>query len=185
MPTIFGSGRDGSSELRASITLFVAWWIAMFAAWVVLVDTTAGQELGLGAAAAAVAAAIGFAVQRRGYILFRPRARWLLQTPRLAWMVLVDCALLGRALWLRVVRREAVQGTTIRVPFDYGDAEGRDGARRALVNVAVSLTPNSFVIDIDPEAHSLLVHQLVARPLDAVLERQRSRAYARGIHDES
>jgi multisubunit Na+/H+ antiporter MnhE subunit len=52
------------------------------------------------------------------------------------------------------------------------------------VNVSVSLTPNSFVIDIDPEAHSLLVHRLVARPLDAVLEQQRLRARARGIEVE-
>lgn len=157
----------------------------MFVAWILLVDTIAVQELVLGAAAAGVAAAVGFAVQRRGYIRFRPRARWLLQTPRLAWNVLVDCALLGQALWRRVVRREAVEGITIRVPFDYGDEGGRDGARRALVNVSVSLTPNSFVIDIDPEAHSLLVHQLVARPLDAVLERQQARARARGIYVES
>jgi multisubunit Na+/H+ antiporter MnhE subunit len=184
MPASFGWSSDNSNGRGRSIARFGAWWVAMFAAWIVLVDTVAWQELALGAVAAAVAAEIGFAVQRRGYILFRPRASWLLLTPRLAWTVLVDCALLGHALWLRVVRRRVVEGSTIRVPFDYGGDNGRDGARRALVNVSVSLTPNSFVIDIDPEAHSLLVHQLVARPLDAVLEQQRLRARARGIEVE-
>ena len=58
--------------------------------------------------------------------------------------------------------RRPVTGTTVRVPFEHGGDNGRDGARRALVNFAISLTPNSYVIDIDPEAHSLLIHQLVA-----------------------
>jgi multisubunit Na+/H+ antiporter MnhE subunit len=166
---------------RRSAVLCCGWWVAMFAAWVALVDTIAWPEIILGAGAATVATGVGFTVQRRGYIRFRPRARWLLQTPRLAWAVLADSALLAGALWRRVVGREVVEGVTIRVPFDYGGDNGRDGARRALVNLSVSLTPNSFVIDIDPEAESLLVHQLVARPLDFVLATQRSRAQARGI----
>jgi len=180
-----GPARDDRDTLRRALALAAAWWAAMLAAWVALVDTIALQELVLGAAAAVAAAAIAFEVHRRGYVSFRPRARWLLQVPRLAWSVLADCALLAGALWRCVVRREAVRGTTIRVPFDYGDDNGRDGARRALVNLSVSLTPNSFVIDIDPEAHGLLVHQLVAQPLDPVLEQQESRAHARGIRVDS
>jgi hypothetical protein len=83
---------------------------------------------------------------------------------------------LGSALWRKVVRRDAVEGSTVRVPFHHGGDNGRDGARRALVNFAVSLTPNSYVIDIDPEADSLLVHRLVAGPLDGLLQRQQQRA---------
>jgi len=173
-------GDHGAARGR-SIALAGAWWAAMFAAWVALVDTVAPQELVLGAFAAGIAAAVAYAVHRRGYITFRPRARWLTQTPRLMWTVLADCALLAGALWRRVVRGDEVTGRTIRIAFDYGGEDGRDGARRALVNLSVSLTPNSFVVDIDPEANSLLVHQLVARPLDAVLERQEMRANARGI----
>ena len=115
------------------------------------------------------------AVHRRGYIRFWPRARWLLQVPYLAWDVGVDCWLLAGALWNRVVRRRAVRGITIRVPFDHGGDDGRDGARRALVNFAVSLTPNSYVVDIDPEGDSLLVHRLVDVPLDRVLVREQAR----------
>ncbi len=180
-----GSDRDDRGTFGRSLALAGAWWLAMFAGWIALVDTIAFQELVLGAAAAAVAASIAFEVHRRGYIAFRPRARWLAQVPRLVWTVVTDCVLLGGALWRCVVGHEAIAGRTIRVPFDYGSDDGRDGARRALVNLSVSLTPNSFVIDIDPEAHSLLVHQLVARPLDSVLERQQSRAHARGIEVEA
>ena len=181
MPAPIRMARQRRAAFRRSVGIGAAWWAAMFVAWIALDDTIARPELVVGAVAAAIAAAIAFTVQRRGYISFQPRARWLMQIPRLAWTVLADCALLGGALWRRVVRREAVEGTTIRVPFDYGGDNPRDGARRALVNVGVSLTPNSFVIDIDPEAGSLLVHQLVARPLDAMLETQRRRATERGI----
>lgn len=167
--------------MRASILLFGAWWAAMFAAWFALVDTVAMPEIVLGAFAAAIAAAVAVAVHRRGYIRFRPRARWLRQTPRLAWTVVADSALLAGALWRRVVHGEAVEGRTLRIAFDHGGDNGRDGARRALVNLSISLTPNSFVIDIDPEAHSLLVHQLVARPLDSVLAQQQARALASGV----
>jgi multisubunit Na+/H+ antiporter MnhE subunit len=176
--------RSGEEAPLQVFVIFGAWWAAMFAAWFALVDTVATPEIVLGAVSSAVAASVAVAVHRRGYIRFQPRARWLKQTPTLAWSVVADCGVLGLALWRRVVRRETVEGRTVRIAFDHGGDNGRDGARRALVNLSVSLTPNSFVIDIDPEANSLLVHQLVARPLDAVLARQESRAHTRGIRVE-
>ena len=156
--------------------LWAGWWITLLAIWFLLVDTTAPQELVAGAASAAVAATLAVNLHRRGYIQFQPRAAWLRQTPELVWNVVTDCGVLGSALWRKVVRRDAVEGSTVRVPFHHGGDNGRDGARRALVNFAVSLTPNSYVIDIDPEADSLLVHRLVAGPLDGLLQRQQQRA---------
>jgi hypothetical protein len=89
--------------------------------------------------------------------------------------VVVDTGLLGAALWRRLIRGQRVQGEMIRVPFHHGGDNGRDGARRALVNFAVSLTPNSYVVDIDPEGDSLLVHRLVDVPLDRILLREQER----------
>ena len=94
--------------------------------------------------------------------------------------VVVDCGLLAGALWRRVVLRQDVRGEMIRVPFHHGGDNGRDGARRALVNFAVSLTPNSYVVDIDPEGDSLLVHRLVPGPLDRILRREEDRATSEG-----
>jgi len=147
---------------RRRPALWFAWWAVLMVVWLLLVDTTDPEELATGAVAAALAATLAAAVHQRGYIRFQPRLRWLRHTPALLWNVVVDCGLLGGALWQRVVLRRPVTGTTMRVPFEYGSDSGRDGARRALVNFAISLTPNSYVIDIDPEAHSLLIHQLVA-----------------------
>ena len=103
-----GSDRDDRGTFGRSLALAGAWWLAMFAGWIALVDTIAFQELVLGAAAAAVAASIAFEVHRRGYIAFRPRARWLAQVPRLVWTVVTDCVLLGGALWRCVVGHEAI-----------------------------------------------------------------------------
>jgi multisubunit Na+/H+ antiporter MnhE subunit len=158
------------------LRVWVGWWAALALVWLLLVDTLRYDELIVGAFAAAIAATVATAVLRRGYIRFSPRPRWLLETPYLVRDVLVDCVLLAGALWRRTVGRQPVRGTTIRVPFHHGDDSGRDGARRALVNFAVSLTPNSYVVDIDPEGDSLLVHRLVPVPLDRVLRREQQRA---------
>jgi multisubunit Na+/H+ antiporter MnhE subunit len=154
----------------------MAWWVALAVVWLLLVDTFQPDELVVGAAAASMAATVGTVVQHRGYIRFRPRAAWILETPYLIGGIVVDTGLLAAALWRRLVLRQPVRGETIRVPFHHGEDTGRDGARRALVNFAVSITPNSYVVDIDPEGDSLLVHRLVPVPLDRVLRREELRA---------
>ncbi len=172
-----GSGpdvaRSGPSHL---VALWLAWWAALVIVWLLLVDTLFWQELVVGALAASVSATVAVALHRQGYIRFWPRARWSREVPALVWDVVADCALLAGALWRKVVVRQAVTGVMIRVPFHHGGDNGRDGARRALVNFAVSLTPNSYIVDIDPEADSLLVHRLVPGPLDRVLLREQQRA---------
>jgi multisubunit Na+/H+ antiporter MnhE subunit len=159
-----------------SLALWLAWWAVLFVLWLLLVDTVQWEELVVGSAAAAVSATVAVVLLRRGYLRFHPRAAWLGEIPWLVWDVIVDCGLLAGALWRKVVLRQPVEGVTIRVPFHHGGDNGRDGARRALVNFAVSLTPNSYVVDIDPEADSLLVHRLVPCPLDRVLRREAERA---------
>ena len=168
--------RTETSRAPRYVRAWFGWWSALAVVWLALVDTARSDELIVGAFAAAVGATVATAMLRRGYIRFSPRAAWLAETPYLVRDVLVDCVLLGGALWRRTVRRERVRGVTIRVPFHHGDDSGRDGARRALVNFAVSLTPNSYVVDIDPEGDSLLVHRLVPVPLDRVLRREQQRA---------
>jgi multisubunit Na+/H+ antiporter MnhE subunit len=180
------AGSSPDPEVRGEnrqhyLLLWLAWWGALLLGWLLLVDTFEWEELLVGVGAAAIAASVAIAVHRRGYIRFWPRAVWLSHVPYLAWTVLVDTGLLAVALWRRAVLREPVRGSTIRVPFHHGGDNGRDGARRALVNFSVSLTPNTFVLDLDPEGDTLLVHQLVPRPPDRVLERQRQLAAQHGV----
>jgi len=181
---VAGSRPDPEVEERTRqhhLLFWLAWWASLFVGWLLLVDTFQWEELLVGVGAAAIAASVAVAVHRRGYIRFWPRAGWVRYVPYLAWTVVVDTGLLAVALWRRVLLRELVRGSTIRVPFYHGGDNGRDGARRALVNFSVSLTPNTFVLDIDPEGDTLLVHQLVSRPPDRLLERQRQLAAQHGV----
>jgi len=158
------------------LRIWLAWWAVLVVVWLLLVDTFAASEFVVGAVAAAIAASAAAAVHRRGYIRFWPRLAWSREVPSLIWETTLDCGRLADALWQRVVLRKRVHGEMFRVPFDRGGDNGRDGARRALVNFAVSLTPNSYVVDIDPESDTLLVHRLVAAPLDRILRREQDRA---------
>jgi multisubunit Na+/H+ antiporter MnhE subunit len=171
------------------LRIWLAWWAALSGVWLLLVDTVRLDELLVGIVASAITATVAAAVHRLGYIRFWPRLAWARELPELVLAVVVDCGLLAQALWRKVVRRQPVRGQTLRVPFHHGGDNGRDGARRALVNFAVSLTPNSYVVDIDPEGDSLLVHRLVPAPLDRVLRREQERAgfalNARAEGDES
>jgi multisubunit Na+/H+ antiporter MnhE subunit len=160
----------------ASPLTWLAWWAALVGVWLLLVDTFRLDELIVGAGAAAIGATVASAVLRRGYIEFWPRARWWLEAPYVLADAIRDCAVLGGALWRRAVRGERVQGGMSRVPFEHGGQNGRDGARRALVNFGISLTPNSYVVDIDPEGNSLLVHRLVPGGLDRIMRREQERA---------
>jgi multisubunit Na+/H+ antiporter MnhE subunit len=164
------------SGLGTLVATWLAWWGVLVVVWLLLVETLQPDELAVGGVAAAIAATAAAAVHRRGYIRFSPRVAWLRETPWIIGSAIVDCGLLGAALWRRIVRRQPVHGATFRVPFHHGGDNGRDGARRALVNFAVSFTPNSYVVDIDPEGDSLLVHQLVPAPLDRILRREQQRA---------
>jgi hypothetical protein len=56
------------------------------------------------------------------------------------------------------------------VPVRYGDDSSRAAARRALLNFGVSITPNSYVVDLDEETSTVLVHQLVPGGLDPLLQ---------------
>jgi multisubunit Na+/H+ antiporter MnhE subunit len=154
----------------------LAWWAALVVVWLLLVDTLRRDDLIVGAAAAATAATVATTVLRRGYIEFRPRAAWWREAPYVLGAALRDCGVLGAALWRKLVRRQNVRGAMFRVPFVHGGQSGRDGARRALVNFAISLTPNSYVVDIDPEGGSLLIHRLVPRDLDRIMRREQARA---------
>ena len=92
--------RDRPTQLAG---IWLSWWAGLFLIWLLLVDTVETQELLVGAIAASVAASVAIAVHRQGYIRFSPRAAWLREIPSLLWDVIVDCGLLGEALWNKLV----------------------------------------------------------------------------------
>jgi len=176
VPVAFDDGVVPAARrrVRARLAFGLGLWVALWGVWLLLVDTLVPIELVAGAVAAAIAATVAEAVREGGYVRFSPRLRWLGFVPGLVIGVLRDCGVLTVALWREIRRPGSQRGLLIRLPFAYGDQGGRDSARRALVNMGVTLTPNTYVLDLDPEAGVMVVHQLVPGDLDSIVPKRRT-----------
>lgn len=140
-------------------------WLVLALLWLALADSRAVPELIAAAVAAALGASLASLIVRPG----RPRTlrttvRLFSVGPRrlsrpLARLVL-DNRLLGAALWRRLVRRERVQGALRSAPLSSEPAL-RSAAGRAAIEAWGSLTPNRYVIGVDEEAGTILVHELM------------------------
>jgi multisubunit Na+/H+ antiporter MnhE subunit len=139
-----------------------AWWVALVLLWQLFVNTFATPEVLAGLVAAAIAATAAEIVRGQGLVHFRPELRWLLRARKLPLAVVVDCRIVMGAVWRRLARREPVRGAFTAFPFSCGGDDAEAAARRALYVMAISLTPNTFVIGIDRENDVMLVHQLVS-----------------------
>jgi len=148
--------------MRQRLTHWFAWWAALVLLWQLFVNTFATPEVLVGLVAAAIAATAAEIVRGQGLVHFRPRARWLLRARKLPLAVIIDCRVVMGALWRRLARLEPVTGAFTAVPFSSGGDDAEAAARRALYVMAISLTPNTFVIGIDRENDVMLVHQLVS-----------------------
>jgi len=131
--------------------------------WLLLTSTVNASEAIGGAGASCVAATVAEMTRRRAPLRFAPRARWLVASWRIPVQIVTDTFLVYRALLWHLTGRRRVRGAQRAVPFRHGPQDDpRASARRALAIVGVSMTPNTFVIGIDPERDELLAHQLVA-----------------------
>jgi multisubunit Na+/H+ antiporter MnhE subunit len=167
-PTSSSAPARAGRGARSRLIFGFAWWAILAALWLLLVESLAPAELIVGGLAAAIAASVAEAVREQGYMRFSPSLVWLRHGPRIAWQILADCWILAVALVRHVGGRPA-RGLIIRVPIRYGDDSGRAAARRALLNFGISITPNSYVIDLDGEAATAVIHQLVPGQLDPLL----------------
>ena len=143
-------------------------WLALFALWLALADSRAAPELIAAAVVAALGASFASLIALPGPPRpFRTTARLLTIGPArlarpLARLVL-DNGLLAQALWRRAVRREPVKGR-LRIGQLPPDAALRSSAGRVAIEAWGSLTPNRYVIGIDEEAGTVLLHELVRTP---------------------
>jgi hypothetical protein len=136
-----------------------AWFASSWALWLVLAGSLSASELVTGAAVAAVAASVATAVRnpavRARDLLAEARgaARGLLPVPADVWRLVV---VLGRE-----IARRPSRGAFEVEAFDAGeDTDPRALARRALVPLGRSLSPNEYVVGIDADAGLMLVHRL-------------------------
>lgn len=135
--------------------------------WVILDDSVAADELIAGAAASAISAVIAEMAchQAGGQVLLR--ARWLVPALRLPWLLVRDTGVVFAALWLRLVRGQEPRSQFREEPARYGPdtAEGR--SRRSLLVGAMSFTPTKFVLGLDRERGTAVVHELLPAAREA------------------
>jgi multisubunit Na+/H+ antiporter MnhE subunit len=141
------------------------WWVVLFAAYLAIISTISPTEIVVGAITGAAGAAS--AVLTRRTLLaadnderYRPRARWL------PWFLrLPDQVVTGS---VRLLMRPRGEFAEIRLPEDE-----RAAARRGFTALVLSVTPNTYVADVDPERDTCVIHRIGERP--TTLERQVTR----------
>jgi multisubunit Na+/H+ antiporter MnhE subunit len=147
----------------ARLAAWSAWWLAFFWLWLLL----AGDWNRIEVIGAACGAAVGATVAE----LVRACARQPLVVPveRLrssAALVPIVFADFGIVVWVLVrslARRRIARGAFITRPFDPGAKTTRGGqAHRAWTIWLAGFSPNAYVIDIDEERETVLLHDLSA-----------------------
>ena len=161
-----GPADPGAGDRRGRrLATWLAWWVVLMSLWVALDDSFATDELLAGAGAAALAALAAELIAHQAGLRLRVRAAWLPRALALPGQVVRDTGLVFAVLARTLARRSpAPAGEYREVPVRYGDDSAAGVTRRVLLTAARSLTPNGFVVSLDPERDVMVVHQLVAEP---------------------
>jgi hypothetical protein len=125
-----------------------------------LIDTASLPEL-YALAGVAVGCALAFELaHEQGLIESLIDPRWLLRGWRVLLRIPIDVALLCWEAMVQVVAPRQVRGTFRAAPFAATGETPTDTGKRALSEWAGSISPNTFVVGVDPERGLVLVHQL-------------------------
>jgi len=146
----------------SAVLLWLAWWVAMFAFYLALVDTRQHPELILGAIVAAAGASAAVAIRSARPLRASLALELLRALPAAIWSLVSQSALVLGFLVRRLVGRRQ-RGRFRTAPFRGGGDEPRDVGRRALTEGLGSLGPNTIVVGIDRERDLIVVHQLARR----------------------
>lgn len=145
------------------VFVWVSWWLALFWLWMLLAGEWNRQEWVAAAGAAAIAATLGeLARVRTGFAARLPSgaAADVLQA---LGMVVVDFGILVWALVTSVAHRRVVRGEFVSRELERGSRAARGVGPRAWTALAASYSPNAYVIDIEPETDTVLLHDLLPR----------------------
>jgi hypothetical protein len=142
---------------------WLTWWFGLFWLWLLLAGEWNRQEWVAAAVAATIAASLAELARVRTGFSARLPLRAIADVPEVLAMVAVDFGVIVGALIASVARRRIVRGELVSRDL----ARGPDGARgvgpRAWTALAASYSPNAYVIDIEPEAQTVLLHDLVPK----------------------
>jgi multisubunit Na+/H+ antiporter MnhE subunit len=109
-----------------------------------------------GAVGAAAAIASGTAERGR----YSPAWRWLAWVGPLPLQVCADTGRLAVRLGRRALGRPVQPGATRELELFRGDDGARSRARRAIGGWVLSYSPGTYVVDVDTDTGTVLVHDL-------------------------
>jgi multisubunit Na+/H+ antiporter MnhE subunit len=169
-----GSGQPRRQQQEVHVlrrmSSWLAWWTLLMGLWVWLDDSSALADLLAGAAVAAMAAAFAELVSHQSATQFRAHIKWITPLRSVPVDVAKDTWPALHVLWRRLSRGEQPHSGFRVVPTAFGDESSEGVTRRALLTGGRSISPNTFVIGIDPGTNLMVVHQLVINqgsPLEA------------------
>jgi hypothetical protein len=138
------------------------WFVALFWLWMFLVGDWNRIEWIAGGCGAAVAATIAELLRRAARVELGVSADVLRASALVFPMVFVDFAILVAVLVRSLAARRVVRGRYVTRSFDPGPKTTPAGtARRAWTVLLAGYSPNAYVVDVDVEGRTVLVHDLV------------------------
>jgi multisubunit Na+/H+ antiporter MnhE subunit len=134
--------------------------------WIVLAGEVDAQDLVFGSAAAVLAVGAGYFISQRGRMVPSVRPADLRTLAVVPWRVMVETGQVFALAARKASGRPTAPGALCTVPLDAGpDVRSWPAARReAVLTALLSAAPNTVVVDLDMEAGTALVHQLVGAP---------------------
>jgi hypothetical protein len=153
---------EGQKEITRhfSLRLWLADVAILIPIWFILVGKMSWLELALALVAAPIVATLTEMIRRAGFAHFYPRLHWLIHAWRTPEEVLLDCWILVEVMAGRVIRKRQERGFFKRIAFHSGGADARSAARRALAITLGTLSPNTYILDIEPYHNFALLHQI-------------------------
>jgi multisubunit Na+/H+ antiporter MnhE subunit len=138
------------------------WWVAAFWLWMLMSGDWNTIELVAAACAATLTATAAEAARAIAGLRWRIPARDVASAWSQAYQVVVDFVIVLGALLVSAVRLRMVRGRFFVRAFRpaRGRAPRRFGSRAWRTYVA-TISPNAYVVDVDEDERTVLVHDLV------------------------
>lgn len=138
------------------------WWIAFFWLWLVLSGDWNRIELIAAACAATVGATVAEAIRTAAREPMSVPLERLRASGTVPPIIFADFGIVLWALVVSIARRRVVRGAFITRTFDPGPkTTPRGSIRRAWTVWLAGFSPNAYVIEIDEERGTVLLHDLI------------------------
>jgi hypothetical protein len=139
-------------------------WVLLLAGiYLLLASQISVWEIIAAIAACILAFAGATAVNIAGGRPFEFRVDWFRQLARLPMRVSRDCAIVTLAIFQRMIHPWKT-GNFQAVKLDLGGQTRLGAAKRALLITNTSLAPNTYIVGMNSEKNTALLHQLVSTP---------------------